>query len=395
MLTRWIQDDAACLRSLPKSSYLRFKIVTLKKISITIEGWTCRITIEPGLLRKLGPPLSRLLPRQESLVLVITNPAIRAMWGPILGKSLGDENINFRFLEMKDGERYKTLATVENLAEKLVKLGADRSSLIVALGGGVVGDVAGFLASSYMRGVGCVQVPTTFLAQVDSSVGGKTGVNLKSGKNLLGSFQQPQAVFIDPEVLQTMPDREFRAGLYEALKYGIIRDPKIFNYMEQYRRRLLDRHPSTLEHVIAASVRVKAQIVTLDEREAGLRRILNFGHTLGHALEAETGYQTLLHGEAVAWGMIGAVFIASMTGRLKAVHANHIISAVLAFAPLPPIKVSSQNVRKRLGADKKAVGGVPYFVLPLRIGQVEIATGIPPEIIERAVDELRRLSVEL
>ena len=323
---------------------------------------------------------------------VITNPRIRALWGAPLGQSLADEKLNFRFLEMKDGERYKTLATVEYLAEKLVKLGADRSSIIVALGGGVVGDVAGFLASSYMRGVACVQAPTTFLAQVDSSVGGKTGVNLKSGKNLLGTFQQPRAVFIDPKVLQTLPDREFRAGLFESLKYGVIRDRKIFNYMEQYRQRLLDRHPSTLEHLIAESVKVKAQIVTLDERDAGLRRILNFGHTLGHAFEAETGYKTFLHGEAVAWGMIGAVFIASMTGRLKAENANHIISAVLAYAPLPPIEVSSQNIIRRLGVDKKAVDGVPHFVLPLRIGQVEVASGIPPEIIERAVDELRHLS---
>ena len=325
---------------------------------------------------------------------VITNPKVYALWGAPLRKSLAQEKLNFRFLKMKDGERYKTLATVGDLAEKLVGLGADRSSLIVALGGGVVGDVAGFLASSYMRGVACVQAPTTFLAQVDSSVGGKTGVNLKSGKNLLGSFQQPRAVFIDPEVLQTLPPREFRAGLFEALKYGIIRDRKIFNYMEQYRQRLLDRHPSTLEHLITESVRVKAQIVSLDEREAGLRRILNFGHTLGHALEAETKYKTFLHGEAVAWGMIGAVFIASMTGRLQLEEANHIISAVLAHAPLPPIVVSSQSVVKRLGADKKSVNGMPHFVLPLRIGQVEVATGIPVEIIERSLDELRRLSGE-
>ncbi len=339
--------------------------------------------------------MAPLLPRPESRLFVITNPTVRKLWGGQLGQSLAKEGLNFHFLEIEEGERYKTLSTVGGLAEKLARLGADRSSVVIALGGGVVGDVAGFLAASYMRGVGCIQVPTTFLAQIDSSVGGKTGVNLKAGKNLLGAFQQPLAVFIDPEVLQSLPDRELRSGLFEAIKYGIIRDQKIFNYIEQYRERLLSRHPATLEHLIAECVRVKAQIVAVDEREGGLRRVLNFGHTLGHAFEAETGYKTLLHGEAVAWGMIGAVFIASLTDRLKPVHANHMISAVLALGPLPSLAVSHHRIIKRLSSDKKAVGGEVHFVLPLRIGQVEVATGIPREAVVSALNEIRRLSGDL
>ena len=196
------------------------------------------------------------------------------------------------------------------MAERLSRLGADRKAVLIALGGGVTGDVTGLLASLYMRGIDLVQIPTTVLAQVDSSVGGKTGVNLGAGKNLLGTFHHPRVVLIDPELLGTLPDRQFRAGLYEALKCGIIGDLDLFLRFEQKRPQILKRDPVELEGVIAQSVKLKAEVVSADEHEGGLRRVLNLGHTIGHALEAETGYRGLLHGEAVAWGIIAATNIA-------------------------------------------------------------------------------------
>jgi 3-dehydroquinate synthase len=218
---------------------------------------------------------------------------------------------------MPDGERSKRLATLEKLAEKLVKQGADRGVTLIALGGGVVGDVTGFLASIYMRGVDVIQAPTTVLAQVDAAIGGKTGVNLASGKNLLGTFHQPRAVLVDPSVLETLPSREYQAGLYESLKCGIIGDPELFKLFEDRRREILDRDPVVIEKVIADSVRLKASVVSADEREGGLRQILNLGHTIGHALEAETRYTQLLHGEAVAWGMIAATHIAALHRKTR------------------------------------------------------------------------------
>src|SRR5437868_9975199 len=194
-----------------------------------------------------------------------------------------------KLLEMKDGEPYKKLATVEALAEKMLRLGADRDAMIVAFGGGVVGDTAGLLASLYMRGVDLVQIPTTVLAQVDASIGGKTGVNLRGGKNLLGTFHQPRAVLIDPSVLGTLPEREFRAGLYESLKCGVIGNPELFELLEKADVKQLRRNREKIEWVIAQSVKLKAKVVSSDERESGLRRVLNFGHTIGHALEAEIG----------------------------------------------------------------------------------------------------------
>ncbi len=230
------------------------------------------------------------------------------------------------------------------LSSHLVKLKADRNTVLIALGGGVVGDVTGFLASIYMRGIRFVQIPTTFLSQVDSSVGGKTGVNLTVGKNLVGVFKQPELVLVDPQVLSTLPDREFRSGLYESLKAGVIRNPRIFEFMEQNREQVLAKDPGSLEWLIAESVRVKADVVGQDEEEHGLRKILNFGHTIGHALEAETSYKVFLHGEAVAWGMVAAASIAvEMQQGSRRPTAQRIISLMLAYAPLPQGRCAPQG----------------------------------------------------
>ena len=322
----------------------------------------------------------------------MTVPPVRRKWGKKLMASLAAAGFTAKILEMPNGERHKRLATVEKLAEQLSRLGADRNSVIVAFGGGVVGDVAGLLASLYMRGVDLVQIPTTVLAQVDASIGGKTGVNLRAGKNLVGTFHHPRMVLIDPAVLTTLPDREFRAGLYEALKCGVIGKPELFRALENVDTRKLRRDPAKLEWIIAESVKLKAEVVSSDERENGLRRVLNLGHTIGHALEAETGYRHFLHGEAVAWGMIASAKIASAVNRIDPANAARITDAVSALGPLPKVQSRSRDILRLLKSDKKTRNGVVHFVLPREIGKVEIANDVPEQVVIEAVDELRRLS---
>lgn len=348
-------------------------------------------SIENGLLSRAGSVLTELLPNASG-VFVVTVAPVRKRWGGKFIASLKAADFNPQVIMMPDGEPAKRLETVEAMAEKLAKMGADRKSVIIALGGGVVGDVAGLLASLYMRGVEFVQVPTTVLAQVDASIGGKTGVNLTAGKNLVGTFHHPRVVLIDPAVLKTLPDREFRAGLYEAIKCGIIGNVELFIRFEQNRARILKRDPAELEWLIAQSVKLKAEVVSADEHEGGLRRVLNLGHTIGHALEAETGYRKLLHGEAVAWGMIAATNIALSVGRTDSVTAGRIADAVLSLGRLPELNVSTPKIIGRLQSDKKTQNGVVHFVLPREIGKVEITSEVPESAVVSAVEELRRLS---
>lgn len=347
--------------------------------------------IENGLLSRAGENLKPVL-GDRSRLFVVTAPPVRKAWGEVLMGSLQAAGFQPQVLEMPDGERYKTLPAIEELGARLVNRGADRKSVIVAFGGGVVGNVAGFLASIYMRGVDCVQVPTTFLAQVDSGLGGKTGVNLREGKNLLGTFHQPRAVLIDPGALSTLPEREYRSGLYEALKCGIIKRREIFEFMERERDRILQRDPAALEWLIAECVRVKGEVVAADEREDGVRRILNFGHSIGHALETETGYKHFLHGEAVAWGMVAAAMIAAAMQKTDSETARRIISAVLAYATLPKVEPRGKKIVHRLQADKKTVDGQTQFVLPREIGSVEIVPDVPERAVVQAIEELRYLS---
>src|ERR1700719_3932077 len=363
----------------------------MAQVTIHVSPRPYQAWIENSLLTRAGSVLSELLP-QASRIFVVTVPPVRKGWGSKLVRSLKASGFTPQVIPMPDGEPAKRLETVETLAEKLARLGADRKAVIVALGGGVVGDVGGLLASLYMRGIELVQVPTTVLAQVDASVGGKTAVNLAAGKNLLGTFHHPRVVLIDPDVLTTLPNREFRAGLYEALKCGIIGDVELFLRFEQNRDKILKRDPLELEWLIAASVKLKAEVVSADEREGGLRRVLNLGHTIGHALESETGYKGLLHGEAVAWGMIAATNIALSVGRTDSVTAGRIADAVLSLGRLPEVNVSARKILARLQSDKKTQGGVVHFVLPREIGKVEIAADVPDKVVINAVEELRRLS---
>jgi 3-dehydroquinate synthase len=363
----------------------------LIRIPIPTRTKSYEVLIEQGLLSSAAAYIRDTLPTARHFVVVTAAP-IRQHWGKPLLDSFAADAARVDVIEMLDGERRKNLSTIENLSTELVKLKADRNTVLIALGGGVVGDVTGFLAGIYMRGIRFVQVPTTFLAQVDSSVGGKTGVNLSAGKNLVGVFKQPELVLVDPRVLSTLPDREYCSGLYESLKAGVIRNPRIFDFMEQNREQVLAKTSSPLEWLIAESVRVKAEVVGEDEEEHGVRKILNFGHTIGHALEAETGYKHFLHGEAVAWGMVAAAMISTGMQRISAASAQRIISLVLSYESLPKVEVRPKAIFRRLASDKKTLDGQVHFVLPRDIGQVEIVTDVPERAVLQAVEELRSLS---
>ena len=298
----------------------------------------------------------------------------------------GFAGIPHEVLFLPGGEDQKRLAPLERLAEEMVRLGGDRTSVVVAFGGGIVTDMAGFLAAIFMRGIPVLNLPTTLLAQVDAAIGGKTGVNLVSGKNLIGSFHQPRAVLIDPAVLDTLPDREYRAGLYEILKAGVIRSEPLFRFLAERSADVLARDAEAVDRIIADSVEIKAQVVSADEREGGLRRILNFGHTFGHALEAETGYIRFLHGEAVAFGMRAAVYLAQMTGHLSAEDTVDILESVRLYGPIPSLKgISADRLLARLASDKKTIRGKVHFVLPVRIGEVQVVSGIGDEIALAAI----------
>jgi len=363
----------------------------LIRIQIQTRTKAYDVLIEQGLMRSAATYIRDTLPTARHFV-VVTSAPISRHWGKLLLDSFDTDDVRLDFIEMPDGERRKTLSTVEALSVQLVKLKADRNTVLLALGGGVVGDVTGFLASIYMRGIRFVQLPTTFLAQVDSSVGGKTGVNLTVGKNLVGAFRQPELVLVDPQVLATLPDREFRSGLYESLKAGVIQNPRIFGFMEENQEQILAKHPSSIEWLIAESVRVKADVVGQDEEEHGLRKILNFGHTIGHALEAETRYKVFLHGEAVAWGMVASAMIAESMHMISPEVAQRIIRLVLAYAPLPKVDVRPKAIFRRLASDKKTLDGQVHFILPRDVGRVEIVTSVSERAVLHVVEKLRHLS---
>ena len=335
-----------------------------------------------GLLDTLGRRLRRLSPKRHHRTFVITSPEIWRLWSTrFLAAFPADAQLHPLLLPA--GESHKRLAAVERLAEQLAQARADRDSLLIAFGGGIVGDITGFLAAIYMRGLDFVQVPTTLLAQVDSSVGGKTGVNLRSGKNLLGSFHHPLAVFADTDLLETLPARELRAGLQESIKAGVIRAPRLFDYMEANAAAILDpKHPNharALTYVITASVRMKAQVVEADEREHDLRMVLNFGHTLGHAIEAGTGYKLLLHGEAIGWGMIAATRLAVGRGVLLPAAAQRIEALIHRYGPLPGFTAPARRLVALTGSDKKVRSGVLSFVLPTAVGSVIVVKDVRPE----------------
>jgi 3-dehydroquinate synthase len=345
-----------------------------------------------GLIATLRPRIERTIGRLPRRVFVVTSPEIWALWGETFNASFTDPPI---ILFLPAGEKHKTMASVEKLLRQMVAAGGDRGSLLIAFGGGIVGDVGGFTAAIFMRGIPYFQVPTTFLSQVDSSVGGKTGVNLPEGKNLVGSFHHPRAVFADIGVLGTLPDRELRAGLMESVKAGIIRDRALVRYMEEHAEEILNRDPRALEKVIAASIRMKADVVNKDERESGLRMILNFGHTFGHAIEQVTRYKVLLHGEAVGWGMVAALYIAHRRGIIAGREAERMENLIYLYGPLPPLKLRASKLVAATGADKKNVGGVRRFILPMRVGDAGVVEDVTPAELEAAAKFMLARAAEM
>lgn len=357
------------------------------------------MVVEPRSLAHLAAELDRACGRPAGArpLFVITDNNVWKYWGSAFDAAVSaprgrgrlvKQRPRYGLIRIRPGEERKQMQTVERISERSVALGADRGSLLIAFGGGVVGDIAGFVASVYLRGVDYVQVPTTLLAQIDSSVGGKTGVNLRSGKNLVGTFYQPKRVIADPGVLRTLPDRELRAGLFEAIKCGILRRG-IFAFIEEHRDALLRKDPNALAGLVRGCVGLKAWVVTRDERESGLRRVLNLGHTVGHILEVETGYRRFLHGEAVAWGLRAVTLLAEDRGLIRPAEAARIHSLVKALGPLPPLPaISPARLASRLMTDKKTRGGVVHFVLPEAIGKVTVVNDIEPRSVARALETL-------
>jgi 3-dehydroquinate synthase len=333
--------------------------------------------VERGVVRRIA----EFLPAKHGKVFVVTTRDVWDLHGAAFAQ------IPHVPIFFPGGESKKRLSEVEAMAEQMSAAGGDRSSIVVAFGGGIVNDTGGFLAAIFMRGVPVIQVPTTLLAQVDAAVGGKTGVNLVSGKNLLGSFHQPLAVLIDPDVLKTLPEREYRAGLYEIIKCGVIRDLKLFRLLDEGIAGVLAQDPEVVERIIADAVRIKAEVVSADEREGGLRRILNFGHTVGHALEAETKYSRFLHGEAVAFGMRAATVLAKHAAHLDAKEAEEIHRVIAKYGPIPTLHgISASNLAKRLVSDKKTIQGNVHFVLPTKIGEVTVVSGVDDQLVLAAIE---------
>ena len=349
------------------------------RIDVDTPSRRSAITIGYGTLERLttlidaaGAPARRF---------VVSSPLVWRLHGSRLaGAGLGEPIL------VPDGERFKQLHTVSRVYDALVRANADRSSTLITFGGGVIGDLAGYAAATYLRGIALVHVPTTLLAQVDSAIGGKVGVNHALGKNMIGAFHQPHAVVVDPSVLGTLPRREFRAGLYEVVKYGMTSSRSLFDRVARERTSVFARTPDVLSAIITESCRIKAGVVAADEREAGLRRILNFGHTAGHALEAATRYRRYRHGEAVAYGMLVAAELSVARGALAERDRKALADLIASFGPLPPITdIAASGIVDSMRHDKKVVAGRLHFVLPTAIGATTIVDDVTEEEMKQAL----------
>ena len=340
------------------------------RITVRTASAAYPVEIQAGSAAHLASALDRVkLPKRR---FIVSSPTVWRFHGDRFRSATSEDPIL-----IADGERAKNLATVSRIYDALVKAQADRGCAIVAIGGGVVGDVAGFAAATFLRGLPIAQVPTTLLAQVDSAIGGKTGVNHALGKNLIGAFHQPCAVLVDPDLVSTLPRREFRAGLYEAVKYGVIASRRLFESIDRDLRALFARETAVLVPAIAESCRIKGQIVSADERESGVRRVLNLGHTAGHALEAVTKYRRFRHGEAVAYGMLTAAELAHARGVLSAEDREVLQALIVKMGPLPPVgDLETAHVVEAVSRDKKVVDGTLHYVLPVEIGRTVIATDV-------------------
>jgi len=341
----------------------------MEKVNVNLGERGYTIYIGDNILFKLGELLIQF--ELSKKIAVISNPTVWKFYGIKIIKSLKSAGFSPVKIIIPDGEKYKNLRTVEKIYTEMLKTGIDRKGCVVALGGGVVGDIAGFVAATYMRGVKFVQVPTTLLAQMDASIGGKTGVDHKLGKNLVGAFYQPMFVLVDISTLDTLPEREFRAGLAEVIKYGVIRDSSLFKFLEENREQILNRDRDALNYIISRSCEIKARIVEQDEREeTGLRSILNFGHTIGHAIEATTGYRKYLHGEAVAMGMMAEAKISDVLTDCK--NRFRIAELINGYFSFKKVRNISNDISHFIGYDKKISDDEIKIFLIRNIGQAEI-----------------------
>jgi 3-dehydroquinate synthase len=356
-------------------------------LTVTVRSGTRRtsypIRIGRGLASSLGRALAGLAGADRPIV--VSSPRVWAAVGPRVEPGLPGVPV----VLVPDGERAKHLRTVTRVHDALLDARVDRRTVVVVVGGGVIGDLAGFAAASFLRGLRVVQVPTTVVAQVDSAIGGKVGVNHARGKNLIGAFHPPIGVLVDPDLLTTLPARELRAGLYEVVKYGVIADRRLFTRLERDLDRIRTGDPDALLPIIVASARIKAHVVSVDEHETGLRRILNLGHTLGHALEAITHYRRFKHGEAVGWGMLAAVALARARRAMSAAEADRVAALIDRVGPRPPIAdLSAAACVAATARDKKVLAGTLHFVLPTGIGRTRVVTDVTGAALTRALRSL-------
>ncbi len=358
----------------------------MRTLNVDLADRKYPVIVGSGLL----PSSGRLLSAREldSPPVVVTNRTILNLHGASLMKSLQGAFGHSPVICIGDGERFKNHETLMKIYRGMFRARANRRSWILAFGGGVVGDIAGFAAATFMRGIPFVMVPTTLLAQIDSSIGGKVAVNVPQGKNLIGAFHQPAAVLSDTDVLKTLPERELASGLYEIVKHAAIRSEPLLRYLESRLDGILRCQTREMTHIIVESVRIKAGVVANDEREAGLRMILNYGHTVGHAFEAATGYRRFKHGEAVAWGMIAAVGFGRQLGFLRSEEAKRLVDLINRVRPLPTLKgIRLDSLWNALVRDKKFRSGDIRMILLGRIGDAEIRSGIDISMLRRFLKE--------
>jgi 3-dehydroquinate synthase len=353
----------------------------MEHIRVELGERSYDIAIGSNTLEQIGDRLSSL--RLSPKIALISNPTVYPIYGEQVSNEVRKAGFDLLTVMIPDGEQYKNLATLNNIYDELLKFRLDRKSALIALGGGVVGDITGFVAATYMRGIACIQIPTTLLAQVDSSVGGKTGIDHELGKNMIGAFWQPKLVWIDVETLRTLPQREFLSGLAEVIKYGVIWDDNLFDFLEGNKDKILNLDRDALAYLIKRSCEIKAEVVSKDEREAGLREILNYGHTIGHAIETVTKYKRFLHGEAVAIGMHIEARLSMILGLIDKDQVSRIMALLDAYG-LPseiPSDVNVSSLFLSMQLDKKAVAGELKFILPEKIGSVQIQKGAPEKSI--------------
>jgi len=351
------------------------------RVDVQTGSQSYPIYIEHGVTAQLGR-LIEASAKPASRQFFISSPLVWKLHGRALARAVPKTEV----ILLPDGEKYKQLTTAARAYESLIKLEADRGAGIIAVGGGVIGDMAGFVAATYLRGIKLIQVPTTLLAQVDSSIGGKVGVNHALGKNLIGAFHQPSMVVVDPALLETLPRREFRAGLYEVIKYGVTSSRDLFERIDREMDAIFARKPAVLVPIIGESCTIKAKVVSLDERESGPRRMLNFGHTAGHALEAVTKYRRFRHGEAIAYGMLAAAGIAVARGVMPEADRQALAKIIMKLGPLPPVgDLSAKEVLEATRHDKKVVSGTLHYVLCTGIGSWTTVTDVTDDELVKAL----------